>query len=51
MKNTFYYNLNSRNMLRKVIVKIELESIDTQKRVTSIVGQENNSVGYKFRVC
>jgi len=33
IENMFCYNLNE-NMLRKVMVKIELERINTQKRVT-----------------
>ena len=33
MENTSYYNLNNRNILRKVTVKIGLERIDTQKGV------------------
>ena len=32
--NTFYYNLDNGNMLRKVTVKIGLERIDMQKGVT-----------------
>jgi len=28
MENTFYYNLDNGNMLRKVTVKIDLERID-----------------------
>jgi len=34
MENTFCYNLDNRDMLREVMVKIGLEKIDTQKRVT-----------------
>ena len=34
MKNTSYYNLDSRNMLRKATVKIGLERIDIQEEVT-----------------
>ena len=34
MENTSCYNLNNRNMLREVIVKIGLERIDMQKEVT-----------------
>ena len=33
MKNTSYYNLDSRNMLRKATVKIGLERIDIQEEV------------------
>jgi len=33
MDNTFYYNLDNRDMLREVTVKIGLERIDTQKGV------------------
>jgi len=32
--NIFYCNLNNRNMLREVTVKIKLERIDIQKEVT-----------------
>ena len=32
--NKFYYNLDNRDILRKVTVKIGLERIDTQKGVT-----------------
>ncbi len=32
--NTSYYNLNNRDMLREVIVKIGLERIDIQEEVT-----------------
>jgi len=31
---TFCYNLNNKDMLREVMVKIELERINTQKGVT-----------------
>jgi len=34
MKNTSYYNLDSRNMLRKATVKIGLKRIDIQEEVT-----------------
>ena len=34
MENTSCCNLNNRNMLRKIIVKIGLERIDMQKEVT-----------------
>ena len=34
MDNTFSRNLNNGNMLREVIVKIGLERINMQKRVT-----------------
>jgi len=34
VNNTFYYNLDNRNMLRKITVKIGLERVDMQKRVT-----------------
>jgi len=33
--NTSCYNLNNRDMLREVIVKIGLERIDTQEGVTA----------------
>jgi len=33
IENTFCYNLDNGNMLRKVIVKIGLERIDTQEGV------------------
>ena len=33
IENIFYCNLDNRDMLRKVIVKIGLEKIDTQKEV------------------
>ena len=32
--NKFYYNLDNGNILREVMVKIGLERIDTQERVT-----------------
>ena len=32
--NAFYYNLNNRELLREVTVKIRLERIDTQEEVT-----------------
>ena len=32
--NTSYYNLNNRNMLREIIINIELERIDTQEDMT-----------------
>jgi len=34
MEDIFCYNLNNGNMLRKVMVKIGLERIDIQERVT-----------------
>ena len=34
INNIFYYNLNNRDILRKVTVKIKLEIIDIQKEVT-----------------
>jgi len=34
MENTSYYNLNNRDILREVTVKIGLERIDMQERVT-----------------
>ena len=34
MNNKFYYNLDNRDMLREVTVKIRLKRIDTQERVT-----------------
>ena len=34
MDNISCYNLNNRELLRKVIVKIRLERIDTQEGVT-----------------
>ena len=34
INNIFYYNLNNGNMLREVTVKIELERINIQERVT-----------------
>ena len=33
MENTSYCNLNNRNILRELIVKIVLERINTQKEV------------------
>ena len=33
MENTFYYNLDSRDILRKATVKIGLERIDIQEEV------------------
>ena len=37
MDNISCYNLNNRELLRKVIVKIRLERIDTQEGVTAKV--------------
>ena len=34
MENIFYYNLNNRDILREVIIKIGLERINIQERVT-----------------
>ena len=34
IENTFYYNLNNKNILREVTVKIGLERIDMQEGVT-----------------
>ena len=34
INNIFYYNLNNGNMFREVTVKIELERINIQERVT-----------------
>ena len=34
LNNTFYYNLDNENILRKVTVKIGLERIDIQKGIT-----------------
>jgi len=34
MENESYYNLDNRDMLREVIVKIGLKRIDTHKEVT-----------------
>jgi len=33
MENTFYYDLNKKELLRKVTVKIGLEKIDTQEGI------------------
>ena len=37
MENTFYYNLNNKEFLREVTVKIGLERIDIQEGVTGLV--------------
>ena len=34
MENIFYYNLNNRDILREVIIKIGLKRINIQERVT-----------------
>ena len=34
IENIFYYNLNNRDILREMIVKIGLERIDMQEKVT-----------------
>ena len=43
MNNKSYYNLDNRNMLRKVTVKIGLKKINTQKRVTVEVLLDNDA--------
>ena len=43
MNNKSYYNLDNRNMLRKVTVKIGLEKINTQERVTVEVLLDNDA--------
>jgi len=47
--NISCYNLNNRNMLKEVIVKIGLEKIDIQKGVVVEV-LLNNRTHYEFRV-
>ena len=41
--NTSCYNLDNRDMLREVTVKIELERIDTQEEVTVEVLLDNGA--------
>ena len=43
--NIFYYNLNNRDILRKVIVKIGLERINIQERVTVEALLDSSAVG------
>ena len=43
--NTSCYNLDNRNILRKVMVKIGLERIDTQKEVTVEVLLDSRKTG------
>ena len=38
-------------MLREVMVKIRLERINTQKRVTVEALLDSRAIGYKFRIC
>ena len=45
MDNIFYCNLNNRNMLREVIVKIGLERIDIQEGVTVKAFLDNRATG------
>jgi len=45
MENTSCCNLNNRNMLRKIIVKIGLERIDMQKEVTVEVLLNSRATG------
>ena len=43
--NEFHYNLDNRNMLREVIVKIRLERIDIQERVIVEALLESEATG------
>jgi len=43
--NKFYYNLNNRDILREVIVKIGLEGINTQKKVTMKALLDSGAIG------
>ena len=45
MENTFYYNLNNKEFLKEVTVKIGLERIDTQEGVTVKVLLDNGVTG------
>ena len=42
--NTFYYNLENKNILREIIVKIGLEIIDTQEGVIVDVLLDNGAM-------
>ena len=48
VNNTLYYNLDNRDMLREVTVKIGLERIDTQKEVTIEVLLDNRVMGWDW---
>jgi len=43
--NKFYYNLNNRDILREVMVKIGLEGINTQKKVTMKALLDSGAIG------
>jgi len=45
MENTSYCNLNNGDMLREVIVKIELERVDMQEGVTVEVLLDSGAMG------
>ena len=47
IKNTFCYNLNNRNILREVTVKIELERIDTKEKVIVKALLDNGTTEFK----
>jgi len=49
--NISSYNLNNRNMLREVIVKIELERIDIQERVIVKALLNSGATGLVMRIC
>jgi len=48
VNNTLYYNLDNRDMLREVTVKIGLERIDTQKEVTIEVLLDSRMMGWDW---
>ena len=48
VNNTLYYNLDNRNMLREVTVKIGLERIDNQKEVTIEVLLDSRAMGWDW---
>ena len=48
--NTFCYNLDNKDMLREVTVKISLERIDTQKEITVKALLDSEQWSYEFRI-
>ncbi len=51
MDNISSYNLNNGNMLREVIVKIELERIDIQEGVIVEALLDSGAIGLVMRIC
>ena len=51
MENTFYCNLNNRDILGEMTVKIGLERIDMQEEVMVEVLLDSGAIGLVMRIC